>query len=89
MNKAVSVQNTDANNEVNKTRENNRERLIKGFFIALAVLAMVAFWGTFVYSMVTGNEQLALIFGTIIGIAIAIFVPFQILYTLYKKFTRS
>lgn len=89
MNKEVSVQNTSGSNNVSEPTGAGKERLIKGTFIVLSILAALAFWVTFAYATVTGNVKLATIFGHIIAIAVAVFVPFQILYTVYKKYLKS
>lgn len=88
MNQTVNVRNQIENKAQSGQTGINWGRVIQGFLAALAVLAMLAFWGTFAYALVTGDVKLATTFGYIIGIMVAIVVPVQLLYTFYKKFAK-
>jgi Mg/Co/Ni transporter MgtE len=49
---------------------------------------MVAFWGTFAYSMIAGNVKLAMAFGQIIAAMVGVTVPIMIIQKLRQFFTK-
>ena len=89
MNKTEKLQKTDSVENANDQTKEYWLRILRIVLITLSILAMVAFWGTFAYSLVTGNVKLATTFGQIIGIMVGVAVPVMILQKLYRTITRS
>lgn len=89
MNKTANTQYIDDRKDTSERTGINWGTVLQGFIVGLCVLAGVAFWGTFAYSMIVEDVELAMTFGKIIGIMVGVFVPLSILYTLYKKFVQS
>lgn len=88
MNKIINTQEFETSQGSGSRTGIDWARVLQGLITSLAVLAAVAFWGTFIYAMVSGNVKLAMIFGQIIAIMVGIFVPAHLLYKLYQHLTR-
>jgi hypothetical protein len=89
MNKTETIQNTDRVEGVNNQAKGYWLRILKVVLMALSILVMVAFWGTFVYALVTGNVKLATTFGQIIGVMVGVAVPVLMLQKLYRHVTKE
>jgi hypothetical protein len=89
MNETANVQNTDRVEDAKDQVREYRLRILQTVLIVLGVLVMVAFWGTFAYSIVTENVKLAMLFGKIIGLMIGVVVPVAILHKLYQHVTKK
>lgn len=89
MNKTASVQRIEGNKGASEQRAINWQYVLQGWLTGLAFLAMLAFWGTFAYSMWSGDVKLAMTFGKIIAVMVGVAVPVMILQHLYRAITRS
>ena len=89
MNKAETLQNTEIVENANDQSKEYWLRILRIVLITLSILAMVAFWGTFAYSIVTGNVKLATTFGKIIGVMVGVAVPVMIIQKLHQTIKRS
>jgi hypothetical protein len=88
MKKTANLQNTQLNEGIDNLSGINWSFVLQGAITVLAVLAMVAFWGTFAYSMIAGNVKLAMAFGQIIAAMVAVAVPIMIIQKLLQFFTK-
>jgi hypothetical protein len=89
MNKTAIVQNTKANDGQSDQTGINWQYVLQGTLAVLAFLAMLAFWGTFAYSMITENVKLALFFGQIIAVMVCVAVTVGIFQKLRQHITKS
>ena len=88
MNKTANVQNVNTNKEAGDQMGINWSYVLQGTLTVLAILAMVAFWGTFAYAMVSENVKLAMTFGQIIAFMVGVAVPVMIFQKLHKLLTK-
>jgi hypothetical protein len=88
MNKTANVQNTKSNEGIDHLNGINWSFVLQGALTVLAVLVMVAFWGTFAYSMWSGNVKLAMAFGQIIAAMVGVAVPIMIILKLREFLTK-
>ncbi len=82
MNKTAKVQGINTNNDTGYQTGINWSYVLQGTLTGLAVLVMVALWGTFAYSMITENVKLAMFFGQIIGVMVGVAVPIMVIQKL-------
>ena len=88
MNKTAKVQDINTNKDLSDPVGINWSYVLQGTLTVLAVLVMVGFWATFAYSMITENVKLAMTFGQIIGVMVAVAVPLMILKKLHEQFNN-
>ena len=62
MNRTTKVLEINSNKDASDQTSINWSYILQGTLTVLAVLAMVGFWGTFAYSMITENVKLAMAF---------------------------
>jgi len=86
MNKIAKVQGINTNKDGSDQTGINWSYVLQGTLTVLVVMAMVGFWGTFAYSMITGNVKLAMVFGQIIGVMVGVAVPIMIIKKLQEHF---
>ena len=89
MNKTINVQNIKTTNNIGDQTGINWSYVLQGTLTVLVVLAMVAFWGTFAYSMITEKVKLAMAFGQIIGVMVGVAVPIMIIKQLLDHINKK
>lgn len=89
MNKTAKVQDININKVVSDQTGINWSYVLQGTLTVLSVLAMVGFWGTFAYSMITVNVKLAMVFGQIIGVMAGVAVPIMIIIKLHEHTNKK
>ena len=89
MNKTAKVQDINTSKEVSDLTGINWAYVLQGTLTVLAVMAMVGFWGTFAYSMITGNVKVAMAFGQIISIMVGVVVPILIIKKLHEHINKN
>lgn len=89
MNKTAKVQEINTSIRTGGQVGINWSYVLKGTLTGLAVLVMIAFWGTFAYAMITENVKLALVFGQIIGVMVGVAVPIMIIKQLLGHFNKK
>jgi hypothetical protein len=89
MNETAKVRDIDTNKDTGDQTGINWSYVLQGTLVVLAVLAMVGFWGTFAYSMITGNVKLAMVFGQIIGVMVGVVVPIMLIKRLYEHINKK
>ena len=88
--------NKTANIQKNKTRVNAEDqagpmwqRVLRVVLVSLSILAMVGFWGTFVYGIVVQNIELLKILIYVIAIAAGVFGMIHFLFKFSQHISRS
>lgn len=89
MNKTAKVLDINTSKEVNDHTGIKWSYILQGTLTVLAVMAMVGFWGTFAYSMITGNVKLAMVFGQIISVMVGVVVPIMIIKKLHEHINKK
>lgn len=89
MDKTAKIQNINTVKSAGDRTGINWLFVLQGTLILLAVLVMIGFWGTFAYSMITGNVKLAMVFGQVISVVVGVAVPIMILKKLYEHLSKK
>jgi hypothetical protein len=80
---------TEINTGAGDRAEGDRPDWLKGFFVALTILAMLAFWGGFAYAVWARDMGLVMVFVAIIAVGAAVFGTIQFLTKLAQHISKS
>ena len=88
MKKIANVQNIEIGKGACDHVGVNWQYVLQGFLVGMSILAMVAFWATFVYAIWIGNLELVMVFTYIITFGAVVFGSIHFLSKLYQHITR-